>query len=76
MVDRQPNINLQIAMIQRGMTGKRLAERTGMYPADISGIRTGRLNPTRPQMRKIADAMRMSVRDLFDTADDAERLVS
>ena len=44
---------------------QRLAEKLGISHSVLSGIVTGRLNPTDDERRNIAEAMRMAQKDLF-----------
>ncbi len=55
---------------QRGWSQAELARRTGMHPADISRIESGRLQPYPGQIRKIESALKI------DPADSVENQAS
>ncbi len=49
------------ARCAQGMTQKELAEKTGIYQADISNIERGRANPSVQTLQRLAEGMGMKV---------------
>lgn len=65
---------LRIAEIrrERGLQQAELAEAAGLRAATISEIETGKENPRLETLERIAEVLRVHVRDLFpDEVDDA-----
>ncbi len=58
-------IALSKARIQSGLTQKQLAEKTGIYQADISKIERGIGNPSINWLQKLADGMGMDLKITF-----------
>lgn len=48
-----------------GMTQKQLADRTGIYQADISKIERGIGNPSISTLKRLADGMGMDLKFIF-----------
>ncbi|MBE5951658.1 MAG: helix-turn-helix domain-containing protein [Lachnospiraceae bacterium] len=51
---------------ESGMTQKQLAERTGIYQADISKLERGQGNPSLSTIKRLAEAMDLQVRIEFE----------
>ena len=52
---------------QRGWSQERLAEEAGIHRTYLGGIETARRNPSLRNLIRIAQALGVSVRELFDT---------
>lgn len=50
---------------------KEIGERAGLHEALISAILRKRVNPSPGEKQKIAKALETTVKELFDTEDDA-----
>ena len=63
----EPDINrllayrLSLAREEAGMTQKELAEKTGIYQADISRIERGLANPSVSTLKRLADGLNMKL---------------
>ena len=53
-----------------GMTQKELAERTGIYQADISKIERGLANPSVSTLKRLADGLDMNLIIGFEPKED------
>lgn len=51
---------------QRGLTQEQLAERADLHRSYLASIEVGGRNPTLDVIVKLANALHVSVRDLFD----------
>lgn len=60
----------------KGWTMEKLAEMVGTSKGHISGIETGKRNPSQDMLSLIADALRVPVKELFDaeTPQDARAI--
>lgn len=59
-------VSMSTARNRIGMTQKQLAEKTGIYQADISNIERGCANPSILTLKKLADGMGVSLKVEFD----------
>lgn len=59
--------SLLMARSKAGMTQKQLAEKTGIYQADISSIERGRANPSLSTLKRLADGLDVSLKVEFVT---------
>lgn len=72
----QPDINrmlayhLSMARETVGMTQKELAEKTGIYQADISKIERGLANPSVSTLKRLADGLNMNLVIGFEPKED------
>lgn len=72
----QPDINrmlayhLSLAREAAGMTQKELAEKTGIYQADISKIERGLANPSLSTLKRLADGLNMNLIIGFEPKED------
>lgn len=72
----EPNINrllayrLSMAREEVGMTQKELAEKTGIYQADISRIERGLANPSVSTLKRLADGLNMNLVIEFEPKKD------
>lgn len=72
----QPDINrllayhLSLAREIAGMTQKELAEKTGIYQADISKIERGLANPSVSTLKRLADGLNMNLIIEFEPKKD------
>lgn len=64
------NLNLKIARIKAGMTQGELAKKVGVTTRYISCIETKGNKPSPKVMEKIADALDVTVQDLFFRKDE------
>jgi len=48
----------------RGMSGKQLADATGLSPSAISDLETGKREGTAPTLRRVADALGVTIDDI------------
>ena len=55
----------------KGWTRKRLVRQSGLTFAEVSGIESGRANPSVAQLRAIADALGLPLLDTVELARDA-----
>ncbi len=62
-------LNITIIREQRGLTQEKLAELAGLHRAYIGQIERGEKNIGLKNLEKIAKALNISVRALFDTRD-------
>lgn len=60
--------NLDTLMRSKKITIAMLAERTGIAPNTIAGYRSARVQPTAPQIIKIAEALKVMPNDLLRKA--------
>lgn len=56
---------INAAMGAQRMTAEQLAEKTGIGLTTISVIRNGHPNPTYTTLKKVADALGLTMQDLF-----------
>ena len=65
----QPELTIAQAMIdarkESGLTQKQLSERTGISQADISKLERGNANPSILTLKRLADAMDMTLKIEF-----------
>ena len=65
----QPELTIAQAMIdarkESGLTQKQLSERTGIAQADISKLERGNANPSILTLKRLADAMDMTLKIEF-----------
>ena len=61
---RRKNPHLVAAMAAAGLTGRLLAEQTGLHPATISQAINQRVDPTPDTARRIARALNSTPADL------------
>ena len=65
----QPELTIAQAMIdarkESGLTQKQLSERTGIAQADISKLERGSANPSISTLKRLADAMDMTLKIEF-----------
>ncbi len=72
----QPDINrllayrLALAREATGMTQKELAEKTGIYQADISKIERGLANPSVSTLNRLAEGLNMNLIIDFESKED------
>ncbi len=64
---------INAAMGARRMTAEVLAEKTGIGLTTISAIRNGHSNPTTTTLLKIADALGLSMQELFTPKTEEEQ---
>jgi transcriptional regulator with XRE-family HTH domain len=57
---------------QHGLSQEELAHLAQLHPTYVSGIETGRRNPTLRIVARIAEALRVNPEDLVVTSSDAE----
>jgi len=57
---------LEVAMLERGITQKELAEMIGRTPSTISQITNGHRKPWPKLRREIAEALHIPENELFD----------
>jgi len=57
--------SLKIAMVRKGVTGKALAEKTGINRSRISWIINGHWNPKEEEMAKISKVLGCTSNELF-----------
>ena len=57
---------LKQVLLEKGITQKEVARRTKLNTAIVSMIANGRYIPTEQQKGRIADAMQLPARQLFD----------
>ena len=62
---------LLLARRRAGVSQGELAKRTGMYASDISKMERGRMLPTAPRLRRLAEALGVSADYLLGLQDDA-----
>jgi len=60
-INRMLAYHLSLARETAGMTQKELAERTGIYQADISKIERGLANPSVSTLKRLADGLNMQL---------------
>jgi transcriptional regulator with XRE-family HTH domain len=76
---RQEERQIGLAQAIRGLRKKRqlsqeaLGLEAGIHPTWISHIESGRINPTWGNVRRIARALRVSLAELAELAEDLER---
>jgi len=58
--------------LERGLSQRELAKRTGVANASISQIESNRLNPTVGALKRILDGIPISLADFFDELGSAE----
>ena len=63
---------LLLARRRAGVSQGELAKRTGMYASDISKMERGRMLPTAPRLRRLAEALGVSADYLLGLQDDAQ----
>lgn len=61
-IEDQLAVALTQARITAGLTQKQLAEKTGIYQADISKIERGLSNPSIQTLQRLADGMGMNIK--------------
>ncbi len=61
---------LLLARRRAGMSQGELARRTAMYASDISKMERGRMLPTAPRLRRLAEALAVSADYLLGLIDD------
>ena len=61
---------LLIARRRKGFSQGTLAQLTGMHPTDISKMERGKMLPTAPRLRRLAQALGASADFLLGLADD------
>jgi transcriptional regulator with XRE-family HTH domain len=62
---------LLLARRRAGVSQGELAKRTGMYASDISKMERGRMLPTAPRLRRLAEALGVSADYLLGLQDTA-----
>lgn len=70
----ETGINLMKAREKMGITQKELAERTGIYQADISKIERGIANPSLKVLNRLADGMNMKLNLTFVSTRENEEI--
>lgn len=70
----ETGINLMKAREKMGITQKELAERTGIYQADISKIERGIANPSLKVLNRLADGMNMKLNLTFVSIRENEEI--
>lgn len=55
------------------LTQQELAELLGLHPTDVSSIEGGRRNPTLETMKRISNALGLSLYELLKAAEELER---
>ena len=63
---------LLLARRRAGMSQGELAKRTVMYASDISKMERGRMLPTAPRLRRLAEALGVSADYLLGLQDEAQ----
>lgn len=63
---RELGVRIAIIRRDRGLTQEQLAELVGVDPQTIQRAETGRTSLSVLRLRRVADAMHVSLRDLFD----------
>ncbi|HEX6153871.1 MAG TPA: helix-turn-helix transcriptional regulator [Solirubrobacterales bacterium] len=61
--------------LQRELTQEELALRLQFHPTQISSLEGGRRNPTLGTMRRISNALEVSLSDLVGLAEELERRI-
>ncbi|MBQ7765240.1 MAG: helix-turn-helix transcriptional regulator [Lachnospiraceae bacterium] len=69
-VNRLLAYRLSLARETVGMTQKELAEKTGIYQADISKIERGLANPSVSTLKRLADGLNMNLVIEFKPKED------
>ena len=57
---------------EKGLSQEEVAHRAGMHVTYLSGIERGRRNPSLRNIRKIAGALDLAVKDLFAFEEDPD----
>ena len=63
---------LLLARRRAGVSQGELAKRTAMYASDISKMERGRMLPTAPRLRRLAEALGVSADYLLGLQDEAQ----
>lgn len=58
-------INLKLRRLQKELSQKELAQKVGLSNQTISGLETGKLNPSYEVMKRISKELDSSVDELF-----------
>jgi len=61
-----PVVRLKLALFSLGQTQYQLAARTGMSETRLSRIVRGRVEPTAEEKKRLAEAVGVSVTELFE----------
>lgn len=67
-------LRLKEILKEKGITGKELAEKVGVTPVAISNITSGNSFPKGDLLKAIAEALGVSVKDLFTPGEDEEAI--
>ena len=69
-------LRLKAVLLEKGVTGKELAEKVGVSPVAISNIASGNSFPKPELLKKIAEVLDVDIRELFvpTKENDVERI--